>query len=122
VQKETPHGSKNGKLPYSHAGLHACTDPNPESGGISKFDQDIAPAATAAAAPDLQVTGPTEDRTCVQCRGPVDGKERPVTIAGKTVQLHPECQRFYQPNYPDLPDFLRRPSPTNGQKLAVSMR
>ena len=35
------------------------------------------------------------DRTCVQCRGPVDGKERQVATGDKTVWLHPECERFY---------------------------
>jgi Protein of unknown function (DUF3631) len=34
-------------------------------------------------------------RTCAQCRGPVDGKERQVAIGDKTVSLHPECERFY---------------------------
>jgi hypothetical protein len=35
------------------------------------------------------------DRTCVQCRGAVDGKERQVATGHKTVWLHPECERFY---------------------------
>jgi Protein of unknown function (DUF3631) len=35
------------------------------------------------------------DRTCVQCRGPVDGKEQQVATGDKTVWLHPECERFY---------------------------
>jgi hypothetical protein len=35
------------------------------------------------------------DRTCVQCRGVVDGKERQVATGHKTVWLHPECERFY---------------------------
>jgi hypothetical protein len=34
-------------------------------------------------------------RTCAQCRGPVDGKERQVAIGDKTVSLHSECERFY---------------------------
>jgi hypothetical protein len=122
AQETSPRGSKNANLSYSHAGLRACADRKPESGGTSESDQDIiAPAATKAA-PDAQLTGAKEDRTCVQCRGPVDGKERPVTIAGETVRLHPECQRFYQPNYPDLPDSLRRPPPTNGRGPALSTR
>ena len=36
------------------------------------------------------------DRTCVQCRGPVDGKERQVADGQKTVWLHAECERFYR--------------------------
>jgi hypothetical protein len=36
-----------------------------------------------------------EDRTCAQCRGPVDGKEQPYSIGEGLIWLHPECQRFY---------------------------
>jgi hypothetical protein len=39
--------------------------------------------------------GEKEDRTCAQCRGPVDGKERQVATGRKTVWLHPECERFH---------------------------
>jgi hypothetical protein len=39
--------------------------------------------------------GEVEDRTCAQCRGPVDGKERQVATGHKTAWLHPECERFY---------------------------
>jgi hypothetical protein len=35
------------------------------------------------------------DRSCAQCCGPADGKERPVEIGDKAVWLHPECERFY---------------------------
>jgi hypothetical protein len=34
-------------------------------------------------------------RTCAQCRGRVDGKERQFAIGDKTAWLHPECKRFY---------------------------
>jgi putative DNA primase/helicase len=60
---------------------------------------------------------PDDDRTCAQCRGPVDGKERPVKIDGKTVRLHPECERFYRKacpsrdlwaDYPELHELCRR--------------
>jgi hypothetical protein len=40
--------------------------------------------------------GDNEDRTCAQCRGPVDGKERQVATGSKTVWLHPECERFHR--------------------------
>jgi hypothetical protein len=120
AQETSPRGSKNANLSHSHAGLRPCADRKPESGRISESDQGIVPLAAGPAASNPPMTGP--DDRCVQCRGPVDGKERPVTIAGKTVQLHPECQRFYHPNYPDLPDFLRRPSPTNGRGPALSTR
>ena len=58
-----------------------------------------------------------EERTCVQCRGPVDGKERQVRIDGKTVWLHLECERFYRKacpsrdlwaDYPELHELCRR--------------
>ena len=35
------------------------------------------------------------DRTCVQCNGAIDGKERLVAVSGKAVWLHPECERFW---------------------------
>jgi putative DNA primase/helicase len=117
-----PRGSKLANLANNDAGLRACADRKPESGRRRESDQDIMPLPTTTAVPNPQVNDPKEHRTCAQCRGPLDGKERPVTIAGKTVWLHPECQRFYQPNYPDLPDSLRRPIPMNGRGSAVSTR
>jgi hypothetical protein len=97
-------GSKNSKLSDSHAGFDASTDRKSQSGGASAIDQEITPPASvpssAPVAPKSQPTSAQEDRTCAQCRGPEDGKERRVSIAGKTVWLHPECQRFYQPNCP----------------------
>jgi hypothetical protein len=37
-----------------------------------------------------------EDRTCVQCRGPVDGKENLVAFGnGPSVWLHRQCEKFY---------------------------
>jgi Protein of unknown function (DUF3631) len=35
VRETSPHALKNANLSYSHAGLHACTDRNPEIGGES---------------------------------------------------------------------------------------
>ena len=34
------------------------------------------------------------DQICVQCQGPVDGKEQRYTIGGKSVWLHPECHDY----------------------------
>jgi len=53
VQKGSPHGSKNANLSYSHAGLHACTFRNQESGGESDFATDGDGAAPADDYPDL---------------------------------------------------------------------
>jgi putative DNA primase/helicase len=39
VQEGLPHGSKNGNLAYSHAGLHACTDKKGGNGGEGPSDQ-----------------------------------------------------------------------------------
>jgi hypothetical protein len=36
-----------------------------------------------------------EDRTCAQCHGEIDGKERRASVRGSSVWLHPECQRFW---------------------------
>jgi hypothetical protein len=38
----------------------------------------------------------SEDRTCVQCHGAPDGKERRVRVGDGTVWLHPECERFFR--------------------------
>ena len=35
------------------------------------------------------------DRTCAQCRGEIDGKERLVSVSGRSVWLHSECERFW---------------------------
>jgi uncharacterized protein DUF3631 len=53
-----------------------------------------------------------EGQVCVQCRGPLDGKERPVEVRGRTVSLHPECERFYRDL--EIPDFLLRVAPARG--------
>jgi hypothetical protein len=46
--------------------------------------------------PEFLDRRPREERTCVQCRGRVDGKERLVPVGGgRTVRLHPECVCFY---------------------------
>jgi hypothetical protein len=36
-----------------------------------------------------------EFRTCAQCHGEIDGKERLVSVSGGSAWLHPECQRFW---------------------------
>jgi hypothetical protein len=43
AQETSPRGSKNANLSNSHAGLRTCADRNPESGGASQIDQDLAP-------------------------------------------------------------------------------
>jgi Protein of unknown function (DUF3631) len=59
---------------------HALTDANPD----------------AVAARRYEGAGAFRDRTCAQCRGLVDGRERQVAMGLEgTVWLHPECERFY---------------------------
>jgi hypothetical protein len=115
VQKDIPHGSKNGNLSYSHAGLHACTDRKPKYGGEEGSDQEIDPPADAsteamivpvdapdAPAPDAPPTpaAPTTE-VCAQCGGiPPDGKEQQLLVGHARVWLHPECRRFYSPPAP----------------------
>jgi putative DNA primase/helicase len=85
VQKDTPHGSKNGNLSYSHAGLHACTDRNGGNGGEGCSDQD-------------QESGNAP--LCAQCgRLPPDGLEERYPIGRELVWLHRECHRFYMTAY-----------------------
>jgi putative DNA primase/helicase len=44
VREDISHGSKNGNLSYSHAGLHACTDRNGGNGAEHGSNQEIVPA------------------------------------------------------------------------------
>jgi putative DNA primase/helicase len=91
VQKDIPHGSKNGNLSYNCAGLHACTDQIGENGADHGSHQEIAPADVP--------TG----RVCAQCgRVPPDGLEELFPVGRDLVWLHPECRRFYPP--PSKPD------------------
>ena len=81
VQKDTPHGSKNGNLSYSHAELHACTDRNGGNGGEGCSNQDQRPGNAPP---------------CAQCgRLPPDGLEERYPIGRELVWLHRECHRFY---------------------------
>ena len=81
--QETKSGRiENADLSYSHAGLDVWTDREGGYGNVCPSDHGPDPSA---------VRNP-----CVQCRGPMDGKERPVAIGGNTVWLHPECERFYR--------------------------
>jgi Protein of unknown function (DUF3631) len=66
---------------------HFCHD-------VTDGNSDVATARHDWARNDW-AAGTPEDRTCAQCRGPVDGKERQVATGGKTVWLHPECERFH---------------------------
>jgi len=88
AQETSPRGSKNANLSNNHAGLRACADRKPESGGRSQSDQAIMPLASATAGP------------CVQCKGPVDGKERRFTTGGQSVWLHPECHSYLSRSAP----------------------
>jgi hypothetical protein len=47
---------------------------------------------------DVSHLSEAEGQTCVQCRGCIDGTERPFTHGRGTVWLHRSCMRFYQPN------------------------
>jgi putative DNA primase/helicase len=116
AQEDNSRGSKNDDLSLFHAGLRACADLNPGNGDASNSDHGLEPSSAPESRPweERQISASPEDRRpagecCAQCHGPVDGKERPVAIEGRTVWLHPECERFYR----DLaiPAFLRR---TNG--------
>jgi putative DNA primase/helicase len=52
VREESPHGSKNSNLSYSHAGLHACTDRKPKNGAARDSDQEISAFPLPAPASD----------------------------------------------------------------------
>ena len=38
-----------------------------------------------------------EDRTCLHCRGPVNGAEQLCSVDGRLIWLHPECQGRFAP-------------------------
>jgi hypothetical protein len=65
--------------------------------GIEASDTPTAPFELWAEGMATDADDPDpEDRTCRQChRDPPDGKERLVSIQGRQVRLHAECQRFY---------------------------
>jgi RecA-family ATPase len=57
-------------------------------------DTPSTPPKTTADPPSSS-RAPSEDKTCAQCQGSVDGKERLVEVGGAKVWLHRECERFY---------------------------
>jgi putative DNA primase/helicase len=89
VQEEVLHGSKNGRLSHSHAGLHACTDRKAGNGGEGHSDQEIAP-------PDADLGIPEGLRRCDHCgqpgtaADPLSPWDWPGRPAG--VRLHGRCE------------------------------
>ena len=53
---------------------------------------------------------------CQQCHEREDGTERQFVVEGRTVWLHPVCERFYRDL--EMPPFLRR---TNGDARAPAL-
>jgi Protein of unknown function (DUF3631) len=90
VQNPSPHGSKNGKLSYSHAGLHACTDRNGGNGARDDF------AASEAHSCGNTATGGNGHRD-------VD-----VTAANAPSTVPPDDGMDNLGVREDFPDFLRR--------------
>jgi putative DNA primase/helicase len=64
VREDNPHGSKNDDLSLCHAGLHACTDRNPENGRAGESDQGPEPSAAPEPPPweEPQIRVSPEDR------------------------------------------------------------
>jgi len=85
VRADILHGSKNGKLSYSHAGLHACTDRKAQNGGQDHSDQEIALGVLAE--DELAAVGL---RRCWHCNG--NGGVNEVGLPDRTVWLHRECE------------------------------
>ena len=94
------------RSPKDGCALGKCEKPNNDGplGGceVEKGDQGQkrslgAEGATEdrAKVPQAQPDDASEDRTCVQCRGEIDGKEQLVAVSGSAVWLHPECQRIW---------------------------
>jgi putative DNA primase/helicase len=85
VREDIPHGSKNGNLSYSHAGLHACTDKNGGNGGEGHSDQGVDPLDDG-----LPPFGSLQ--RCAHCNR--RGAREQVALPDRpgTVWLHPECE------------------------------
>jgi putative DNA primase/helicase len=80
---------ENAELFNNDAGWDAGTDKTAGNGGARPSDQENHPPPPSS--PDLD-----KDRTCAQCRGPVDGKEQLVAIGNAPpVWLHRDCEKFY---------------------------
>jgi putative DNA primase/helicase len=96
-------GSENADLSLSDGACDTVTATKPGNGGASHSDQGSDPSLAPETPPweERQISTSPEDRhppgehRCQQCRGKPDGMERPVTVEGRTVWLHPQCQRFY---------------------------
>ena len=87
-------GSKPGQ-PIENIACSGCSGfEEGFSGGEKKDRTDSVEGAPDGRAADQPDDTPT-DRTCVQCNGAIDGKERLVAVSGKAVWLHPECERFW---------------------------
>ena len=85
VRETIPHGSKNGKLSYSHGALHACTDKTAPDNSQDHSDQGIVPA-------DDPFYIPPDCRRCSHCKG--NGAVNAVALPDRpgTVWLHRECE------------------------------
>jgi putative DNA primase/helicase len=128
-------GSKNSTLSHSHRPMDGWTGKKPVQASAHGFDHVETPASTPSTRPPARApaapstTPPRTDGAgsaapepaqpkgeqprgrCVQCNGPIDGKERLFTTMGVTAWLHPECEPFY----PFVPKSCeRRP---NGGRL-----
>jgi putative DNA primase/helicase len=99
VRKEAPHGSKNGKLSHSHAGLHACTEKKLQTAGQTHFDRETTAAETplaTAANPYTDLGIPDALRRCDHCgqpgtaADPLSPWDWPISPDG--VRLHQRCQ------------------------------
>jgi hypothetical protein len=91
VRETIPHGSKNGKLSHSHAGLHACTDRKAQHSGQGHSDHEIAP--------DDGLDIPDFCRRCTHCGG--NGAVHAVALPDRTVWLHRECETYFGTIYDD---------------------
>jgi putative DNA primase/helicase len=95
VREDIPHGSKNGKLSYSHAGLHACTDRKAQNSGQGDFDQEIAtPGDPNDPWADLDIIEPL--RRCDHCGQPATPADplNPWDWPGRPdgLRLHGRCE------------------------------
>jgi hypothetical protein len=116
-------GPENADLSLFGGLRDTVTAPKSGNGGASHFDHgpELSPVPESPPweePPAPEDRRPPEAHRCQQCRGPVDGKERPVTIGGKVIWLHAPCETFFRKaqaasadpwaDYPVLPASLDR--------------
>jgi putative DNA primase/helicase len=98
VQEKKSARFENANLSTNHAGLHACTLREPESGGMRVSSPHI--PTEEVTSDDLGI--PASLRRCMQCNAPGDDRGQVIEqkIGDRQVWLHKECVKFWLNGHP----------------------